>query len=274
MSNLDITYNAIDSNEEFQKNPELRKVVNILKETIDKFHKCFPEISLDNFNERIKTLHIERSKYGVRASKTFHFIELDNKISMPAEIYDEQEFKDEVTKNQFIHEVIAIISSKPGFFHHGFNIDNNNELRALNIGVTQLIVNTLFGTPTKEDEDEDMTVEQALALTKEALESKFKNTRAQICKDYADKVFQGLGLTADEVLEAYFTNNPTIINEKIDANINKTGIRNNIREMGNSCWNNNLSEMEEQFNRISIFFPVTRKQNDIETLEEETVKKI
>ena len=67
--------------------------------------------------------------------------------------------------------------------------------------------------------------------------------------------------------------------------------------MGNSCWNNNLSEMgymkmcsvllsiknsldkknnemEEQFNRISIFFPVTRKQNDIETLEEETVKKI
>lgn len=100
------------------------------------FHKQYPEVSLENLNERLKTLKIKRiskflnrdiSMYDFRTN-TLYF----NKSEMEKP-YD--------MKHVLMFELLNIITATN--YHTGFNLDNKFE--ALNIGYTEMLANLLVG---------------------------------------------------------------------------------------------------------------------------------
>lgn len=100
------------------------------------FHEHYPDISLDNLEERLKTLKIERiskflnkdvSFYDFRANILYFNI---NEMEKP---YD--------MKHVLMFELLNMITATN--YHTGFNLDNQFE--ALNIGYTEMLANLLVG---------------------------------------------------------------------------------------------------------------------------------
>lgn len=105
-------------------------------ELITIFHNNFPNINLENFNNRIKTLKIEKtskfekshiSNYGIKKNILYFNSDELNKE------YD--------ARHIMMFELLNIISSTDS--QTGFNTDNR--FLALNIGFTEIIANYLVG---------------------------------------------------------------------------------------------------------------------------------
>ncbi len=136
MTDLDTIKNTLSTN------PYLStEIKDNLFELVVLFNKNFKEIALDNLNERLKTLKIERisSFLSKRVSK----YDIHKNI-----IYfnDKELKKDYDARHILMLELINIITSNNDF--SGFNYDGKFE--ALNLGYTEVLANFLVGNDGEE----------------------------------------------------------------------------------------------------------------------------
>lgn len=128
-------------------NPYLTaEIKNCLMELIEVFIKKFPEVSLDNLNERLKTLKMIRgSKFLINGTSRYNPV--DNELFISLINID----NDVDCKHILMRELLNIITSKDDYT--GFNKDSIFE--ALNIGYTEILSNYLVGNDGEcEYEDE------------------------------------------------------------------------------------------------------------------------
>lgn len=104
-------------------------------ELVTIFHKQFPEVSLDMFNEKIKSLTIERGSKFILKNPLEYDIK-NNLLSI-----NETLLSDVDAKHELMVVVLKMITSKDDYY--GFN--ENNEYEALSAGVTEIIADFLVG---------------------------------------------------------------------------------------------------------------------------------
>lgn len=125
-------------------------------ELIEIFNNQFPEVDLSNFENKIKTLQVEKgSKFVVRGLSKYNPIE--NKIYITLSQLDD----DTDCKHILMRELLNVITSKDNFT--GFN--NDNKYEALNIGYTEMLANLLVGNESvNEYEDEVIAANLMISL--------------------------------------------------------------------------------------------------------------
>ena len=105
------------------------------------FHEKFPEIALDNLDNRVKTLKIENlSKYV--SGEVSKYDPVTNILSLN----EERLGKDVDAKHILMYEILSMITAKDNYT--GFNF--NHQFEALNIGYTEILTNYLVGNETEE----------------------------------------------------------------------------------------------------------------------------
>lgn len=119
-----------------EENQQLNEGLKInFLELVTVFHKQFPEVNLETFNEKIKSLTIERgSKYITKKAMDYNI--KNNILSI-----NEEELANVDAKHELMIIVLQMITSKDGYY--GFN--KNNEFEALSAGVTEIIADFLVG---------------------------------------------------------------------------------------------------------------------------------
>ena len=137
MNELDVTYSAIDANETFTD-----ALKRNFKELLTVFHQNFAEVSLDDFNKRIKGMEVKRgNKYITKDA-----VEYDPKKNV---LYlNEEKLNTVDAKHELMYAVITMISA----YEHGFGIGEKEKLRVLNVGITEMLANFLVGNECDEDE--------------------------------------------------------------------------------------------------------------------------
>lgn len=259
MGELDITYNAIDANKKLSE-----PVKGNVKELMTLFNRYYPEIDLSNFNDRVQKLDVKKgNKYLI--DEPLKYMTLDNAIYLN----EKKLMKDEVSgMHSMMYSLINMASAKD--YYYGF--DNTGDLRALNTGATLLMVNTLLGSP-------EMSVKVGQQVST-GQPIKMPDGQEYYTKDdytmmYADTVFQDImHLSADELLNAYFNNKPEIIYNKINELNNSEILLNSIKEMSYAVKMDNVEVMVDCFDNLNEKKSSLTKKQNVETLEEETVKKI
>ena len=136
MTDLDTIKNTLDTNTYLSQ-----EMKDNIFELVVLFNKNFNHIALDNLNERLKTLKIERissflskrvSKYDIYKNTIY---------------FNDKELKrDYDVRHILMLELINIISSNKDF--SGFNYEGKFE--ALNIGYTEMLANYLVGNEGEE----------------------------------------------------------------------------------------------------------------------------
>ena len=100
------------------------------------FNKQFPEVDLNNFSERLKTIKIIRgSKFLINGCSRYNPTANEVLISLTNITGDVD------CKHILMREILNIITAKDKYT--GFNTDNS--LIALNVGYTEILVNFLVG---------------------------------------------------------------------------------------------------------------------------------
>ena len=136
MTDLDTIKNTLDSNTYLSQ-----EMKDNIFELVVLFNKNFNQIALDNLNERLKTLKIEKissflskrvSKYDIHKNTIY--------------VNDKELKKDYDVRHILMLELINIISSNNEF--SGFNYEDKFE--ALNIGYTEMLANYLVGNDGEE----------------------------------------------------------------------------------------------------------------------------
>lgn len=143
MVGLDEINNSLNSN------PYLTEdIKDSFMELIAIFNKNFPDVSLSNLNERLKTLKIIRgSKFLIRNSS--HYDPIANEM-----LFSMSKITDDIDcKHILMRELLNIITAKNNFT--GFN--NDNSLEALNIGYTEILANYLVGNEKNNEYEDEIT---------------------------------------------------------------------------------------------------------------------
>lgn len=172
MINLESIYATLDSNPELEDGFK-----DNLKELVTIFNKFFPNISLENLNNKLKTLKINKTNKFV-TKKIFEYNPSTNVLSFNLEDI----MKDYDIKHILMHSLLCIMTSHDNTY--GF--DQNNEFIAINTGYTEILTNFLVGN------DRELTLfdEEVIAT----------NLIAELIGN-------------DTMFEAYFSNNPNMIAE-------------------------------------------------------------
>lgn len=134
MDELVVTYNSISSNTNLTDS-----LKENFKELITIFHQNFKEVSLDNFNERIKGLDIKKgSKYLIKDAIVYK--PMENVLYI-----NEEELNHVDAKHELMYALLTIITAKDNYF--GFDTDGT--LTVLNVGLTEMIANFLVGNESE-----------------------------------------------------------------------------------------------------------------------------
>ena len=136
MTDLDTIKNTLDTNTYLSQ-----EMKDNIFELVVLFNKNFKQIALNNLNERLKTLKIEKisSFLSKRVSR--------NDIHKNTIYFNDKELKkDYDVRHILMLELINIISSNNEF--SGFNYEDKFE--ALNIGYTEMLANYLVGNDGEE----------------------------------------------------------------------------------------------------------------------------
>lgn len=156
-------------------NPNLIDIQDCLMELIYLFNSKFPNINLNNLNERLKTLKIVKgSKYLVKNSSYYNPV--NNELLINLSKLDNND-----CKHILMRELLNIITAKDNYT--GFNKDNSYE--ALNIGYTERLTNFLVGNETESEYEDEI-----------------------IASNILEKI-----VGEDKMFNAYFTNNVNLIFE-------------------------------------------------------------
>lgn len=154
-------------------NPNLTDIQDCLMELIYLFNSKFPNINLNNLNERLKTLKVVKgSKYLVKNSS--HYNPTSNEL-----LINLSKVNDNDCKHILMRELLNIITAKDNFT--GFNKDNAYE--ALNIGYTERLANFLVGNETDSEYEDEIVASNLL-----------------------EKI-----IGEDKIFNAYFTNDASLI---------------------------------------------------------------
>lgn len=154
-------------------NPNLTDIQDCLMELIYLFNSKFPNINLNNLNERLKTLKVVKgSKYLVKNSS--HYNPTSNEL-----LINLSKLNDNDCKHILMRELLNIITAKDNFT--GFNKDNAYE--ALNIGYTERLANFLVGNETDSEYEDEIVASNLL-----------------------EKI-----IGEDKIFNAYFTNDASLI---------------------------------------------------------------
>ena len=171
---LEKVFESIDSNTTFDAN-----IKEKIKGLVIIFNKFFPNISLENFSERIKTLKIERQSKFV-SKRIFNYNPMSNVLSFNALKLSEDYDSDHI----MMSAILVIITSHDDTY--GF--DKENKLIAFNTGYTEILSNFLVGN------------EKELTLYDEEVTA--TNLIAEVIGN-------------DVLFEAYFTNNFDLVMNSI-----------------------------------------------------------
>ena len=137
MNQLDVTYSAIDANETFTD-----ALKTNFKDLLTIFHQNFTEVSLDNFNERIKGMEVKRgNKYITKDAVEYN--PKENVLYL-----NEEKLNTVDAKHELMYAIITIISAYDNTFGIGFD----EKLKVLNVGITEMLANFLVGNECDEDE--------------------------------------------------------------------------------------------------------------------------
>lgn len=122
-------------------NPNLTQPLKAnLLELTSLFHEKFKEVSLENLNNRLKTLKVESlNRYVTKEVSKYDPV---NNILM---INSERLNEDVDAKHILMYELLSIITAKDNYT--GFNF--NHQFEALNIGYTEILTNYLVGNETE-----------------------------------------------------------------------------------------------------------------------------
>ncbi len=124
------------------QNPNLTKELkeNFL-ELIQLFHEKFPGVSLENLNNRLKTLTIENlNRYTSKEVSKY------DPITNSLKVNQERLENDVDAKHILMYELLSILTAKDNYT--GFNF--NHQFEALNVGYTEILTNYLVGNETEE----------------------------------------------------------------------------------------------------------------------------
>ena len=133
-------------------NPNLTDIQDCLMELIYLFNRKFPNVNLNNLNERLKTLNIIRgSKFLIR--KSSYYNPVANELLINLSKIDESD-----CKHILMRELLNIITAKDNYT--GFNKDNAYE--ALNIGYTERLANFLVGNDTESEYEDEIVASNLL----------------------------------------------------------------------------------------------------------------
>lgn len=120
-----------------QENPNLTEEMKAdLFELTLLFQKNFPDIRLKNLNERLKTLTIEKANKFVQPD-VVQYLPLQNKLCFNLSELE----KDHDGKHLLMFAVLQMITANGN--NTGFDVDK--KFRALNLGYTELLTNSLVG---------------------------------------------------------------------------------------------------------------------------------
>lgn len=126
-----------------QQNPHIDLEVKAdIEELIKIFNSKLPNISLNNFNERIKTLKIASGNRFI-VKDPVEYDGINNVLYVNV-----TELNNSDAKNSLMVGLLNIISSKGKY--SGFN--ENNKLEALNIGFTEMLADFLVGNGSEVNE--------------------------------------------------------------------------------------------------------------------------
>lgn len=126
---------------------------NIL-ELIEIFHRAYPNVSLANLKERLKTLKIEKgSRFLIKAASTYNPI--DNVILLDASKLSSQMDG----KHVLMRELLHVITAKDNYT--GFN--QGNAYEALNLGYTEILANFLVGNEAECEYEDEIVATNMLA---------------------------------------------------------------------------------------------------------------
>ena len=134
-------------------NPNLTAdIKECLMELIYLFNSKFPNVKLENLNERLKTLNIIRgSKFLIRKSSYYNPVTNELLVNMV-------KIENNDCKHILMRELLNIITAKDNYT--GFNKDNAYE--ALNIGYTERLANFLVGNDTESEYEDEIVASNLL----------------------------------------------------------------------------------------------------------------
>ena len=141
------------------------------------FNKKFPEVSLETFCSKIKTVTFE--KVGIFERRgTFIYDVKNNKV-----LYDAKRIKDSDydIDNMLMKAIVAMIASTDTYY--GFNKDD--KLSALNKAITEMIATSIVGNEGISDYEEEIIIANMLSMilgVDFVIESYFKNDSDSILK--------------------------------------------------------------------------------------------
>lgn len=120
-----------------QENPNLTDDIRAdLFELILLFQKNYPNIRLDNLNERLKTLTIEKANKFVQPT-VIRYLPSQNKLCFNLS----ELVKDHDGKHLMMFALLQMITANNN--NTGFDVDHKFE--ALNLGYTELLTNSMVG---------------------------------------------------------------------------------------------------------------------------------
>ena len=260
MNKLEVAKEAIASNETL--NDSLKH--NIM-ELVTIFNKNFEQVSLDNFNERIKTLRIKRgSSYLQNTDSVYRPLEnalyLNEKMLMKVD-----------AKHSLMMTILQIITAKKSYY----GMNNNGKLKGLNIGFTEMIANNLVGNEEEiKNYDELVMVNLAVEIAgvENTLNAYFSNKSEIFTKPFINNSNNMERATSllDEIEYNYIARNK----------INKSHLGENIEVFLNIHANESNIE---KINQNIVFYPehenidyssLNRVKNALKETKQEEMKTI
>ncbi len=134
-------------------NPNLTiDIKDCLMELTYLFNSKFPNVKLENLNERLKTLNIIRgSKFLIKKSSYYNPVTNELLVNVV-------KIENNDCKHILMRELLNIITAKDNYT--GFNKDNAYE--ALNIGYTERLANFLVGNDTESEYEDEIVASNLL----------------------------------------------------------------------------------------------------------------
>ncbi len=170
MVGLDEIFKTLEQNKNIDK-----AVKGDMAELIIIFNKFFPTVNLNNLNERLKDLKIDRTNKFV-SKKIVNYYPLTNTLS-----FNVNEIKKGYDmRHVLMHGLLCIITAHDDTY--GF--DQNNKLLALNVGYTEILTNFIVGNNQEltlfDDEVIATNMVAALIGNDVLFESYFTNNSAKV----------------------------------------------------------------------------------------------
>ena len=172
---LDTVFKAVDNNKELTD-----EMKDNFKELITVFNSFFPMVDLTNLTKRMETLKvISSSKFVTKDIMEYHPV--SNELCFNLE---------EVMKNYDIRHVLMNALIRIATSHdQTFGFDQNNKLKALNIGYTEILTNFVIGNQSEATLYDDEVI--------------------------ATNLISDI-IGPDILFQSYFTNNPNMLVKTLD----------------------------------------------------------